>query len=100
MNRFATAAALTVLSASLLGGSAYAQDQDHHDNDNHHYVEHKDWKKGQQIRQEDWNRGERVEYQQYHLSAPPRGYEWRLIDGNYLLVNTSNLQIHTVVVAR
>lgn len=102
MNKFGTAVALTVLSASLCGGSAYAQD--HHDNDNdkdnHHYVEHKDWKKGHEIRHEDWDRGARVEYRQYHLSEPPRGYEWRLIDGNYVLVNTSNFQIYSVVVAR
>ena len=100
MNKFCNALALTLLSASLLGGSAYAQD--HHDNDkkdNHHYVEHKEWKKGQQIRHEDWDRGERVDYRQYHLNAPPRGYEWRLVDGNYVLVNVGNFQIRTVVVA-
>jgi Ni/Co efflux regulator RcnB len=101
MNKFGTAVALTLLSASLTGG-AYAQDRDHHDNDkdHHHYVEHKDWKKGHEIRHEDWSRGQRVEYRQYHLSTPPRGYEWRLIDGNYVLVNTSNFQIYSVVVAR
>jgi len=43
---------------------------------------------------------ERVEnYRRYHLSAPPRGHEWRLMDGNYVLVNTGNFQIRTVVVA-
>jgi Ni/Co efflux regulator RcnB len=40
-----------------------------------------------------------VDYRHYHLSAPPRGYEWRMIDGNYLLVNTGDFQIHTVIVA-
>ena len=61
MNKFGTAVALSVLSASLTG-SAYAQDrdQDHHDKDNHHYVEHHEWKKGVRIRDEDWNRGEKV----------------------------------------
>ena len=97
MNRFRTAIALATLSTSLFGGLAFAQD--HHDNDNHHYVEHKDWKKGQEIRHEDWDRGDKVDYHQYHLTAPPRGYEWRLIDGNYVLVNTENFQIHTVIVA-
>ena len=100
MNKFGNYVALTLLSASLAGGSAYAQDRDHHDNDNHHYVEHREWKKGQQIRHEDWDRGERVDYRQYHLNEPPRGYEWRLIDGNYVLVNVSNFQVHTVIVAR
>ncbi|MGA8089112.1 MAG: RcnB family protein [Terracidiphilus sp.] len=101
MNRFCNALALGVLSASLVGGSAYAQDhhdQDHHDKDNHHYVEHKEWKKGQHIRHEDWDRGERFDYHRYHLNAPPRGYEWRMIDGNYVMVNIGNFQIRAVVV--
>jgi len=99
MNRFRTALALAALSVTLSGGLAFAQDQDHHDNDNHKYVQHQEWKKGEQIKHEDWDRGEKVDYHQYHLTAPPRGYEWRLIDGNYVLVNTSNFQIHTVIVA-
>lgn len=100
MNKFCNAVVLTLLSASLAGGSAYAQ-EDHHDRDkdNHHYVEHKEWKKGEHIKHEDWDRGEKVDYRQYHLNAPPHGYEWRLVDGNYVLVNIGNFQIRTIVVA-
>ena len=89
--------ALAILSASLTGGVAVAQD--HHDDhrDNHAYVEHKEWHKGAPIRHEDWDRGERVDYHQYHLAAPPRGYEWRTVDGHYILANGSNFQIRTVV---
>ncbi len=85
--------ALTILSASLMGGVAVAQD--HHDN--HSYVQHKEWKRGATIPHEDWDRGDKVDYHQYHLSAPPNGYEWRMIDGNYVLVNVSNFQIRTVI---
>lgn len=85
--------ALAVLSTSLIGHPALAQD--HHDN--HTYVEHKEWKKGAAIKHEDWDRGERVDHQQYHLSAPPRGYEWRSIDGHYVLANPSNFQIRATV---
>ena len=99
MNRFRTALALAALSATLSGGLAFAQDRDHHDNDNHKYVEHHEWKKGAQIKHEDWDRGEKGDYHQYHLNAPPRGYEWRLIDGNYVLVNIGSYQIRTIVVA-
>jgi Ni/Co efflux regulator RcnB len=99
MNKLSNAVALTLLSVSLAGGSAYAQDHHDNDKDNHHYVEHKEWKKGVAIRHEDWDRGDKVDYHQYHLSAPPRGYEWRLIDGSYVLVNSANFQIRTVVVA-
>jgi Ni/Co efflux regulator RcnB len=93
---------LVILSTSLMGGVAVAQDhhdnqadQDHHDN--HAYVQHKEWKKGAMIKHEDWDRGDKVDYRQYHLTAPPDGYEWRMIDGNYVLVNVSNFQIRTVV---
>jgi len=97
MNKLRIALALAILSTSLSGGLSFAQD--HHDNDNHKYVEHHEWKKGVRIKDEDWNRGEKVDYHQYHLTAPPRGYEWRLIDGNYVMVNVGNFQIRTVVVA-
>ena len=46
--------------------------------------EHQEWKEGQQIKHEDWDRGEKVDYHHYHLNAPPRGYEWRMIDGHYI----------------
>jgi hypothetical protein len=61
---------------------ATAEDRDH---DNHHFVQHDEWKKGAKIRSEDWGRGEHVDYHQSHLKAPPRGYEWRMVDGNYVL---------------
>lgn len=88
--------ALAFLSTSLMGGVTLAQDhQDHHDN--HSYVQHKEWRKGATIQHEDWDRGDKIDYTRYHLSAPPNGYEWRMIDGNYVLVNVSNFQIRTVV---
>ena len=77
------------------GGAAVAVSQDHHDN--HTYVEHKEWHKGAAIKHEDWDRAEKVDYHQYHLSAPPRGYEWRMVDGHYVLVNSSSFQIRTVI---
>jgi Ni/Co efflux regulator RcnB len=95
MKKLHTALALAILSTSLMGGVALAQDQDHHDN--HSYVEHKEWKKGKPIKHEDWDRGDKVDYRQQHLSAPPRGYEWRMVDGNYVLANSSTFQIRTTV---
>jgi len=94
MKKLHTILALTILSTSLLGVVAVAQ-QDQHDN--HTYVQHKEWRKGATIKHEDWDRGDKVDYTQYHLSAPPNGYEWRMIDGNYVLVNVSNFQIRTVI---
>jgi Ni/Co efflux regulator RcnB len=93
MKKLHTVLALAILSTSLMGGGALAQD--HHDN--HTYVEHKEWKKGAPIKQEDWNRGDKVDYRQNHLSAPPQGYEWRTVDGNNVLANSSTFQIRAVV---
>ena len=59
---------------------AFAQEHD-----NHQYVHHEEWKKGARMRDEDWKRGEHVDYKEHHLRAPPRGYEWRMVDGNYVL---------------
>lgn len=87
MNRFGKLIAVSTISAVLSAGAILAQD-DHHDadhHDNHTYVEHKDWKKGYHMSHDDWARGEAVDYKTYHLKAPPKGYEWRLIDGNYVL---------------
>ena len=95
MKKLHFALALAVLSTSLMGGSAFAQDRDHLDN--HTYVQHKEWKKGAPIKHEDWDRGDKVDYHQNHLAAPPRGYEWRQVDGNYILANSSNFQIRTVI---
>jgi Ni/Co efflux regulator RcnB len=85
--------ALAVLSTSLMGGAALAQE--HHDD--HTYVEHKEWKKGAAMKHDDWARGERVDYHQQHLNAPPRGYEWRSVDGQYVLASSSSYQIQTVI---
>ena len=95
MKKLHSILALTILSTGLMGGVALAQDQDHHDN--HSYVEHKDWKKGGHINNDDWNRGDQVDYRQYHLAAPPSGYEWRMVDGYYVLARTSDFQIRTVI---
>jgi Ni/Co efflux regulator RcnB len=91
--------ALCTLAMTLTGGIAVAQD--HHDDqhDNHHYVRHDDWKKGEHMRHEDWNRGERVDYRHYHLQEPPHGYEWREVDGNYVMAAVATGVIASVVIA-
>lgn len=85
----------SALGLSLAGGvsvAAYAQ-EDHHDQDRqqeHHdkYVHHDDWRKGQHMRHEDWDRGQRVDdWRTRHLRRPPSGYEWRDLDGQYVMAN-------------
>lgn len=68
------------------------------DHDNHQFVRHDEWKKGAKIQNEDWNRGERVDYRERHLRAPPNGYEWRQVDGNYVLAAAATGVIASVIV--
>jgi Ni/Co efflux regulator RcnB len=81
-------AALTVTSAP----AAFAQPgRDHDRNDrggdrgHSEYRAHNDWQRGHRIRHEDWDRGRPVDWRQNHLRRPTRGYEWREVDGNYVL---------------
>lgn len=104
MNTIRKAFALCALAGIVSTGVGYAQD--HHDDrdrnrdhDNHHYVHHDEWKKGYHMRHEDWDRGERVDYRQYHLHRPPHGYEWRVVDGNYVLAAVATGVIASVVIA-
>jgi Ni/Co efflux regulator RcnB len=107
-------AVLSILAVTLTTGITFAQDHhddrdDHHDSqhhddrddhhDNHHYVHHDDWRKGARMNHDDWNRGERVDYRHYHLHAPPRGYEWREVDGNYVMAAVATGVIASVVAA-
>ena len=85
--------AMTVVAANT---QALADDHDH---DGHHYVHHEEWKKGAKMRDEDWQRGERVDYRARHLRAPPHGYEWRQVDGNYVLAAVTTGVIASVVAA-
>ena len=96
MNFVHKALAVSALVATL-SGSAAAFAEEHHD---HPYVRHDEWKKGYHMRSEDWGRGERIEdYRTYHLSAPPRGYEWREVDGNYVMAAVATGVIASVIAA-
>jgi Ni/Co efflux regulator RcnB len=95
--------AVGALALTLSGGAAIAQD--HHDDQNHHdqdhrdkYVRHDDWKKGQHMRHEDWDRGSRVaDWRTRHLRRPPNGYEWRDVDGQYVLANSDGVIFQVVI---
>jgi Ni/Co efflux regulator RcnB len=72
---------------------------DDHDRDSHQFVHHDEWKKGAKIRDEDWKRGQHLDYKEHHLRAPPHGYEWREVDGNYVLAAVATGVIASVVAA-
>jgi Ni/Co efflux regulator RcnB len=112
--------AVSTLAFSLIGSVTMAQDHhddqqshdqrdqqssDHHDqqsrdqHDQQHYVHHKDWRKGGHISHDDWNRGAEVDWRTRHLRQPPRGYEWREVDGNYVLAAVATGVIASIIVA-
>jgi Ni/Co efflux regulator RcnB len=100
MNTIRKAFALSALAGILSAGAGYAQEHpEDRGRDNHQYVKHEEWKKGYHMRQEDWGRGERVDWHQYHLRKPPSGYEWRLVDGNYVLAAVATGVVASVVIA-
>lgn len=97
MKRVNKAIALSAIAAMLSSGLAFAQRPP--DNNQQRYVRHREWKHGAHIAKSDWARGRQVDYKQYHLRRPPRGYEWREIDGNYVLAVVATGVIASVVVA-
>lgn len=109
MKRLTAAVTLPILALTLAGVPAFAQQdqrpdehqdqhqdqrQDHHDN--HTYSRHDDWKKGGRIQHQDWDRGDKVDYRQHHLRRPSRGYEWREVDGNYVMANQDGVIVSVV----
>lgn len=84
MKRFMTStAALCLIAATFAAGATQARPPRH---DSHHgWHDHSDWRKGGYVARNDWDHGQRIDYRSHHLSRPPRGYEWRQVNGNYVL---------------
>jgi len=105
MNQFKRFAALATVSAMLSTGFAIAQDQHgdqgHPAGDQGHqaYVRHPEWHKGARISHDDWARGQQVDWRAHHLRQPPSGYEWREVDGNYVLAAVATGLIASAIVA-
>ena len=99
MNKLCRVFAVSTLALTLTGAVAFAQD--HPDQDHHQqYVKHDDWKKGAKIGHDDWGRGEVVanaDWHTHHLRKPPTGYEWRMVDGNYVCANNDGVIFSVVV---
>ena len=97
MTYFRKASTLSILALAIACTSGAALAQEHHDNNQ--YVRHDEWHKGTRLNHDDWNRGDRVDYRSAHLHAPPRGYEWRRVDGNYVEAAIATGVIASVIVA-
>ncbi len=105
----ASALALTLLAGT---GSAFAQGRDNRDR-GHDSMRgpamamhgpmngpgHPDWHEGGKIGHDDWNRGRHIDYRSHHLRKPPRGYEWRQVDGNFVLAAAATGLIASIIMA-
>ncbi|HEY2709744.1 MAG TPA: RcnB family protein [Caulobacteraceae bacterium] len=95
----------TISMVALIGSAASAASAEPF----HHYTHddrfsswqgrHPDWRSGHRMSMNDWRRGERFDYRRYHLRAPPRGYEWRRVDGNYVLAAAATGLIASIIAA-
>lgn len=97
MNRFTKALAVPFLALTISALPMMAQEDHHDDHAQRQAVRHDDWKKGGRIAHDDWARGQRVDdWRAHHLRRPPRGYEWRSVDGHYVLANSNGviLEVH------
>jgi len=96
MNNFVFAVAASVL--TLMAAGAMAAPDDHRDAARPAaHVDHPEWRQGARIAPADWSRGQQVDYRSHHLRAPPRGYEWRQVDGNYILAAAATGIIASVI---
>lgn len=112
MQQVRKAIALSTLALMLAGSPIFAQDHhddakhddakhsSHHDKQNqdpHHFVRHDDWKQGTRMKSDDWSRAVHVDYVHYRLAPPRPGYEWREVDGNFVMAAVATGIIAAVV---
>ena len=101
MKRTVMAALAVVM--TVAAPAAYAQPGrdrgERHDRgpDRGDFHRHDEWRKGYHMRQEDWGRGQRIDWRARHLRRPPRGYEWREVDGNYVMAAAATGIIASII---
>ena len=57
------------------------------------------WNRGERMGYNDWNGAQRVDYRRYHLNQPPRGYEWRRQNDQFVLGAIATGLISSIVLA-
>ncbi|MGR6430536.1 RcnB family protein [Rhizobium sp. PAMB 3174] len=56
----------------------------------------KSYKRGHRLDRHDYRVASRDEWRRHHLNAPPRGQEWVVVDGRYMLINSSTRLIISI----
>ena len=107
MKRVLTAVAAISLAGTLALGTAASAQSDqfyhHHDDTYYHHedrprLDRADQHDGSYAGFSDWDRAHRVfDYHRYGLYHPAPGFEWRWVDGNFVLGNIATGLISDVI---
>ena len=99
--------ALALLAGSAASTQPYGQGNDHHQGQANGGGRHAGlvadqgggghWKRGQRMGYNDWQGARAVDYRQHHLRQPPRGYEWRESNGQYILAAVATGLIASII---
>ncbi len=76
-------------------GQQQGRQDDRHDDHGQQAQHH--WQRGQRMEHSDWDRGQRIDYREHHFRRPPRGYEWREVDGQYVLAAVATGVIMSII---
>jgi hypothetical protein len=55
------------------------------------------YSRGENIDHDDWSQAQPVDYRAHNLRAPPRGYEWREVNGQYILAAVATGVIMSII---
>ena len=55
------------------------------------------YNQGERIDRDDWSNTQPVDYRAHHLRRPPRGYEWREVNGQYVLAAVATGVILSII---
>lgn len=106
MKRMLTTTAAALIALTSLSGVALAQPgphgppgYDHHDDRRGPPPGHHAWRKGDRIDRNQWRRYKSVDWRRHHLRAPPRGYEWREVNGQYVLAAAATGLVAAIIAA-
>jgi Ni/Co efflux regulator RcnB len=57
------------------------------------------WSRGQRMGYNDWNGASRIDYRRYNLRQPPRGYEWRRQNDQFILGAIATGLIASIIIS-
>ncbi|MEI9963482.1 MAG: RcnB family protein [Caulobacteraceae bacterium] len=110
MKSLILAISASALIAGAAGSAAYAAPDHNGYNNGAHGAQHAGWgrdsgaghhwQQGQRMGYNDWANAQPVDYRSHHLRQPPRGYEWRQSNGQYVLAAAATGLIASIMLSQ